>query len=180
MQLETERLILREYTLSDFKALYEILSDAETMQHYPEPFDVDRVYGWISWNISNYKKYGYGLWAVVLKETGQLIGDCGITIQNINGKQLPEIGYHINKNFWRKGFAKEAAKKCRDWIFENSDFDAVYSYMKYTNVASYKTAISCGMKKVEEYADPKNEISYAYAITREEWKTLTGDKNEQI
>jgi len=183
MQLETERLILREYTLSDFHALYEILSDPETMKHYPEPFDVDRVYGWISWNITNYKKYGFGLWAVCLKETGELIGDCGITIQDINGKELPEIGYHIHKNHWRKGYAKEAAKKCRDWLFENTDFDTVYSYMKYTNVASYSTAIANGMKKVDEYPDPKNEISYVYAISREEWKNLTGItgvKNGQI
>lgn len=180
MQLETERLILREYTLSDFKALYEIFSDPETMQHYPEPFDVDRVYGWISWNTTNYKKYGFGLWAVCLKETGELIGDCGITLQKINGNEVPEIGYHINKAYWRKGYAKEAAKKCRDWLFENTEYDAVYSYMKYTNVASAATAMANGMRKVEEYPDPKNEVTYVYAITRDEWKTLTGEQNEQI
>lgn len=173
MQLETDRLILREYTLRDFLPLYEILSDAETMQHYPEPFDENRVYGWISWNTTNYKKYGFGLWAVVLKETGELIGDCGITLQKINGKEVPEIGYHINKRFWRKGFAKEAAKKCRDWLFENTEYDVVYSYMKYTNVASAATAVANGMRKVEEYPDSNNGTTYVYAITREEW-------NEQI
>lgn len=171
--IETERLILREYTQDDFDALFEIMSDAETMQHYPAPFDAERTKGWIDWNLDNYKKYGFGLWAVVLKETGRFIGDCGITIQNIDGELLPEIGYHINKKYWRRGFAKEAARACRDWAFSNTKYDIIYSYMKYTNVGSYSTAIANGMKKVKEYPDPKNQISYAYAITRQEWQKLT-------
>ena len=170
--IETERLILREYTTDDFDALFEIMSDAETMQHYPAPFDEERTKGWINWNLDNYKKCGFGLWAVVLKETGCFIGDCGLTIQNIDGEQLPEIGYHINKKYWRRGFAKEAARACRDWAFSNTKYDIIYSYMKYTNVGSYSTAIANGMKKVKEYTDEKNKISYAYAITRQEWKKL--------
>ena len=106
MILETDRLILREYVEEDFDALFEILSDTETMQHYPAPFDEDKTRNWINWNLDNYKKYGFGLWAVVLKETGEFIGDCGITIQDIDGEKLPEIGYHIHKMHWRKGFAK--------------------------------------------------------------------------
>lgn len=167
--IETERLLLRDYTPDDFDALFEILSDSETMQHYPAPFDADRTRGWITWNIENYRKYGFGLWAVILKETGEFIGDCGITIQNIDGEMLPEIGYHIHKKHWRKGFAKEAAAAVRDWVFSNTSYDAVYSYMKYTNIASAKTAAATGMKKVKEYPDPKNTLSYAYAITRSEW-----------
>lgn len=170
--IETERLILRKYTIEDFEALYEIVSDPETMQHYPAPFDCERTKGWISWNLENYEKYGFGLWAVVLKETGEFIGDCGITIQNIDGEMLPEIGYHIHKKYWRKGFGKEATMAARDWAFEHTDYDIVYSYMKYTNVGSYNTAIASGMKKVKEYADSKNAISYAYAITREEWERI--------
>ena len=88
MIIETERLILREYTFEDFDSLYEILSDKETMEHYPAPFDEENVRGWIQWNIENYAKYGFGLWAVVLKETGEMIGDCGITIQNIDDELL--------------------------------------------------------------------------------------------
>ena len=170
MQLETERLILREYTMNDFDALYEIMSDAETMKHYPAPFDEARTRRWIEWNLENYQKYGWGLWAVVLKEKGEFIGDCGITLQNIDGQLLLEIGYHIHKKYWRRGFAKEAARAVRDWVFENTSYDTIYSYMKYTNVASYSTALANGMKQVKEYPDPKNEISYAYAITRSEWK----------
>ena len=172
--LETERLLLREYVIEDFDALYEILSDEETMRHYPAPFDADRVRRWITWNLDNYQKYGFGLWAVVLKETGKLIGDCGVTMQNIDGELLPEIGYHIHKKYWRRGFAKEAARAVRDWVFANTEYDEIYSYMKYTNVASCSTAVANGMKKVKEYPDPKNTISYAYSITRDEWRKICG------
>ena len=174
-KIETERLGLREYTPDDFDRLYEIMSDPETMQHYPAPFDAERTKGWIAWNLDNYEKYGFGLWAVVLKETGEFIGDCGITIQNIDGEMLPEIGYHIHKKHWRKGYAGEAARAVRDWAFRNTDYDILYSYMKYTNVGSWSTAISNGMKKVKEYPDPKNTISYAYAITRLEWQVLKAE-----
>ena len=98
MRLETERLILRELTNEDFAAWYEILSDAETMQFYPAPFDEEKVRQWISWNLENYQTYGFGLWAVLLKEENRFIGDCGITMQYIHGQMLPEIGYHIHRN----------------------------------------------------------------------------------
>ena len=54
MVIETERLLLREYTPDDFDALYEIMSDPETMQHYPAPFDEERTRRWIEWNLENY------------------------------------------------------------------------------------------------------------------------------
>ena len=177
MIIETKRLLLREYTMDDFDALYEILSDPETMQHYPKPYDEEGTRRWLTWSLDNYEKYGFGLWAMVLKKTGELIGDCGVTMQNIDGEMLPEIGYHVHKKYWRQGFAKEAARAVRDWVFRNTSFDAVYSYMKYTNVGSYSTAIATGMKKVKEYPDPRNTISYAYRITRDEWEEIK--KNEE-
>ncbi len=172
MVIETERLILREYTLNDFNALFEIVSDLETMQHYPAPFDEQRTKEWIVWNLENYEKFGFGLWAVVLKENGKFIGDCGITIQNIDNEMLPEVGYHIHKKYWQRGFAKEAARAVRDWVFHNTQYNTIYSYMKYTNVGSYATVIAIGMKKVKEYPDEKNGITYVYAIKREEWENL--------
>lgn len=172
MQLETERLILREFTPEDFDALFQILSDPETMQHYPKPFDEQKVRGWIEWNIENYQVFGFGLWAVVLKETGKLIGDCGITMQNIGGKIKHEIGYHICRNHWRRGYAKEAACRCRDWVFENTPFQTIYSYMKYTNIGSYSTAIANGMRLVDEFDDEVNTVTRVYGITRSQWLEL--------
>ncbi len=172
MIIETNRLILREYVTEDFDALFEILSDAETMQHYPAPFDADRTRNWISRNSDNYINHGFGLWAIILKTTGEFIGDCGITLQNIAGDILPEIGYHIHKKYWRRGLAKEAARAVLDWAFVNTQYNTIYSCMKHTNIASYSTAMSIGMKKSKEYPDPKNTISYLFAITREEWMKI--------
>ena len=170
MQLETERLILRELTKDDFNDLYEILSDEETMKHYPKPFDKEKVNNWIDWNIENYRVFGFGLFAVVLKENGQMIGDCGITMQNIHGKIKPEIGYHINKKYQKKGYATEAAIRCKDFIFENTPFNTIYTYMKYTNIGSYTVALKNGMKLVDEYSNPINTKTKVYAITRKEWE----------
>ena len=169
MQLETERLILREMVTGDYDALYRIFSDPETMQHYPKPFDEAKVHSWIDWNRENYQVFGFGLWAVVLKKTGEVIGDCGITMQNIGGKIKPEIGYHIRRDLWRRGYAKEAAGICRDWVFEHTTFGALYSYMKYTNIGSYSTAIANGMRLVEQFEDDANTVTKVYGITRDEW-----------
>ncbi|MDO5294418.1 MAG: GNAT family N-acetyltransferase [bacterium] len=176
MQLETERLLLRELTDEDFTKLYEILSDKETMEHYPKPFTEEKVKDWITWNKENYKTFGFGLFAVVLKENGHMIGDCGITMQAINGRVRPEIGYHINKNYQKKGYATEAARRCRDFIFENTPFNMVYTYMKYSNISSYTVAIKNGMRFVEEYEDPVNSKTKVYAITRKEWQHERSEK----
>lgn len=170
MILETKRLILREMTMEDFDALYAVLSDSDIMQHYPYTFDEDRVRRWIVRNRERYRTEGFGLWAVVHKQTGEMIGDCGITMQSIHGSLLPEIGYHIRKDQQRKGYASEAAAACICYAFQNYDFPAVYSYMKYTNVASYSTAMKNGMRFIEEYEDPDNIYTRVYAITREEWE----------
>lgn len=169
MKFETNRLILRELNEADFGSWYEILSNAQTMKHYPAPFDRDKVRKWITWNLTNYKEYGFGLWAVILKETGEFIGDCGITMQNIHGQMLPEIGYHIHKDHQRKGYASEAALRCMQFAFDELKLPAVYSYMKYTNVPSYSTAMKNGMKLIDEYDDPVNTVTKVYRITKEEY-----------
>jgi len=169
MIIETERLILRELAESDYDALYAVLADSDIMQHYPYTFDEARVRGWIDRNIERYRTYGFGLWAVVLKENGEMIGDCGLTMQSIKGEMLPEIGYHIRADKQRKGYAAEAAAACMDYAFMNYDFPQVYSYMKYTNAASAAVAMKNGMHFVEEYPDPDNTVTKVYGISREEW-----------
>ena len=174
MKIETKRLLLREMTADDFEAMYRVLADSAIMQHYPYAFDETRVRGWIDRNIERYRVFGFGLWAVCLKETGEMIGDCGLTMQPIDGEIRPEIGYHIRRDQQRRGFAAEAASAVRDWTFENTPFNMVYSYMKYTNVPSQKTAAAYGCRKIGEYADEVNEITTVYAISRGEWDVLKG------
>lgn len=137
------------------------------MKHYPYSFDEDRVKGWIRRNIERYKVFGFGLWAVVLKETGDVIGDCGLTMQIIHGQIRPEIGYHIRKDCQRRGYASEAAKAVRDWSFTNTPFHMIYSYMKYTNVPSCKTAMAYGCHLVDEFEDDTNNITKVYSIRKE-------------
>ena len=169
MIIETERLYLREMTEDDFEALNKVLADSDIMQHYPYAFDEARVRNWIQRNMERYRIFGFGLWAVCLKETGEMIGDCGLTMQLINGQIKPEIGYHIRADKQRKGYAKEAAAAVRDWTFHNTPFNVIYSYMKHTNLPSCKTAMSWGCKQVDEYADEVNEITKVFAISRDEW-----------
>ena len=169
MVIETEHLLLREMRENDFDALYRVLADSDIMQHYSYTFDDAKVRGWINRNIERYKIWGFGLWAVCLKDTGEMIGDCGLTMQLINGQIKPEIGYHIRADKQRKGYAKEAAIAVRDWTFNNTPFNIVYSYMKYTNEPSAKTAISYGCKQVDEFTDEINEITKVFAISRDEW-----------
>ena len=168
--LETERLFLREMNMDDLAALYKVLADPSIMQHYPYSFDEQRVRDWIERNMNRYRENGFGLWAVCLKDTGEMIGDCGLTLQNIEGEILPEIGYHIRADQQHKGYAKEAASAVRDWAFSNTDYPALYSYCKYTNVASYKTAESIGMHFEKEYPDPDNEVTHVSVIFRDEAK----------
>lgn len=168
MIIETERLFLREMNDADYDALYAVLADSDIMQHYPYTFDEARVKNWINKNIERYSIFGFGLWAVCLKDTGEMIGDCGLTMQNINGVIKPEIGYHIRKDQQRKGYAKEAAIAVRDWTFRNTPFKRIFSYMKYTNTASAHTAISYGCRLIDEFKDETNEITSVYAVSRQD------------
>ena len=135
----------------------------------PIPFDEARVQNWIARNRQRYQTDGFGLLAVVRKDTGELIGDCGLTIQNIHGHPLPEVGYHIRKDHWRQGYGSEAAAACVRCAFEHTQYPAVYSYMKYTNIPSRRTAMKCGMEFQEEYPDPDNGFTAVYTISRETW-----------
>ncbi len=166
--LETERLYLREMTMDDFESLYNVLADTNIMQHYPYVFDDARVQSWIERNMKRYETDGFGLWAVCLKSTGEMIGDCGLTLQNIDGQMLPEIGYHIRADQQKKGYAKEAALAVRDWAFQNTEHPALYSYCKYTNVGSYKTAEAIGMHFLKEYPEEANKITHVSVIYRED------------
>jgi RimJ/RimL family protein N-acetyltransferase len=167
--LETERLFLREMDMDDYGALYAGLADQNIMRHYPYAFDEERVRGWIERNMDRYRNDGFGLWAVCLKETEEMIGDCGLTLQNIEGEMLPEIGYHIRADRQRRGYAGEAARAVRDWAFRNTDYPALYSYCKYTNEPSFRTAESIGMRFACEYPDEINGKTHVSVITREEW-----------
>src|SRR5215471_1439216 len=82
---EADRLRLRPYSLDDERALYEVFADPYARTFYPEMADSKNVRAWIEWNIRNYDELGFGLWAVELKVSGEFIGDCGLTYQDVEG-----------------------------------------------------------------------------------------------
>jgi len=170
--IETKRLYLREMTPQDFDALYKVLADSDIMRHYPYTFDDARVRGWIEKNIRRYREDGFGLWAVCLKENDEMIGDCGLTLQSIDGVILPEIGYHIRSDCQRKGYASEAAAAVRDHAFEHTAYDAVYSYCTEENEASRRTAEAIGMRFSKAYRDQNGATIDVSHITRDEWAKL--------
>ena len=128
IMIETTRLLLREMGPEDFDALYAVLADSDIMQHYPYTFDEARVRNWINKNIERYRVFGFGLWAVCLQSSGEMIGDCGLTMQRIGGTILPEIGYHLAKAHQRRGYAKEAAQAVRDWTFAHAVRHGLFLY----------------------------------------------------
>ncbi len=175
MRIETTRLYLRELTAEDFDALYAVLADSDIMQHYPYTFDAARVRGWIEKNRERYRVFGFGLWAVCRRETDEMIGDCGLTMQRINGVILPEIGYHVAKAHQRQGYAKEAARVVQNWSFANTPFGMLYSYMKKENAASAATARANGMRLLGEFTDDEGGQTAVYGISRAEWLKLSGE-----
>ncbi|QTL97808.1 GNAT family N-acetyltransferase [Iocasia frigidifontis] len=156
MIIETKRLYLRELIPEDKTNLMKVLSDPESMVYYPHPFSEKEVENWIYWNIENYKKYQHGLWAVIVKKGKVFIGDCGITMQNIGNETVPEIGFHIIKEYCNKGFATEAAMACKEYAFKTLNFPKIFSYTTIKNVPSQKVAEKIGMQNYK-YFDKNGE-----------------------
>lgn len=150
MICETERLYLRELEYSDFDALSRILRDEETMYAYNGAFSGQETLDWLERQLARYKKHGFGLWAVILKENGRMIGQCGLTIQPWKDKELLEIGYLFNKNYWHRGYATEAAQACKKYAFEILGAEEVCSIIRDTNIPSQKVAERNGMKITDD------------------------------
>jgi ribosomal-protein-alanine N-acetyltransferase len=143
--LETPRLTLREFCPEDVDALAAVLSDAETMRFYPAPLDYAGVAEWIERNRRRYQADGFGLWAMVLKSSGELIGDCGLTRQIVDGIAEVEIGYHVRRDLWGQGMAPEAAQACRDYGFAKLATERLISLIRPENGPSRRVAEKNGM-----------------------------------
>jgi len=148
---ETERLIIREMVQSDLDALCKILCDEEVMREaYESAFSVEEAQNWMKRHFKRYEEYGFGLWAVVLKETNEMIGQCGLTMQSWRERELLEIGYLFQKAHWHKGYATEAAIACKEYAFSVLNASSVYSIIRDTHIASQNIAVRNGMKIVDK------------------------------
>jgi len=143
--LETERLRLRQWRMDDIDHLKRFLQDKDVMYAYEHVFSDEEVQNWLNWNINSYKENGYGLWAIERRDTGEVIGECGLTNQTVEGQSCLEVGYHLVKRHWHKGYGIEAAKACKRYAFETLNKKEVVSIIRDTNIASMNVAIRNGM-----------------------------------
>lgn len=151
MILETERLILRELTSSDRCDLSLILQDKDVMYAYEHAFSDEEVNIWLNNQLRRYKEDGFGLWAVVLKDTDELIGQCGLTVQKIGEKEVVEVGYLFKKAYWHKGYATEAAIACKNYAFNKLNIKEVFSIIRDNNIPSINVAKRNGMTLKGEF-----------------------------
>ncbi len=168
--LETSRLTLREFVLDDVDALARVICDRETMRFYPAPLDRAGAEEWIARNRRRYAENGHGLWAMVLKSTGEMIGDCGLTVQNVDGIDEIEIGYHVRRDHWGQGLAAEAAWACRDFGFAHLPASRLISLIRPENLPSRRVAEKNGMTVWKEVLW-RNLPHLVYAISRDKQGT---------
>ncbi|RGY94098.1 N-acetyltransferase [Parabacteroides sp. AM58-2XD] len=149
MILETNRLQLREMTFSDMRALSLILQDEKVMYAYNGAFNDKETMAWMQKQLQRYKEFNFGLWGIFLKNTDEMIGQCGITMQEYKATQVPEIGYLLAHKYWHNGYAIEAATACREYGFNILHFNALYSIIRNTNIASQNVALRNGMSLID-------------------------------
>lgn len=109
----------------------------------------------------------YIKYSVILKQ-------CNIILNHLT-RTKQEVGFHVDKRFWQKGYASSAAKACLEYIFENTDFNEIFCYQKWTNVPSRNTAKKLGMSLRKEYDDEINIKTSVYSITRSEFENQISD-----
>jgi RimJ/RimL family protein N-acetyltransferase len=144
--IETDRLLLRPFTLDDTDNLLRIFADPEAMRFYAATKTRQQTIEWIQWSIRSYDEHGFGLWAVVLKEAAQFVGQCGLVFQrDVAGRDEPEIGYALMREQWNKGLATEAACACRDFAFGTLGRTHLVSLIDPANHASKRVAEKVGM-----------------------------------
>jgi RimJ/RimL family protein N-acetyltransferase len=144
--IETDRLHLRAFRAdgSDVEALHAVLGDAESMRYYPAPFDRDGACAWIERQLERYEHDGFGLLAIEDRATGEVIGDCGPTVQEADGEPYVELGWHVLASRQRRGIATEAGRACRDAAFAVLDVPFLISLIRPENVPSRRVAEKLG------------------------------------
>lgn len=168
--LETPRLRLRRMTQADYPALCRMLQDPAVMYAYEGAFTDEEAQAWLDKQLRRYREETVGLWAVICKETGEMIGQCGLTWQDIPGDRVLEVGYLFEKAAWHHGYAAEAARTCRDYAFDTLGAQAVYSIIRDTSIATQHVAERNGMTRVLTFTKHYRSVDmahYVYRVTRE-------------
>ena len=147
LPIETKRLVIRSFATQDAPALHErVFGDAETMRFIPRGASpsVERTRAAIERFMSHERQHGFGLWAVELKETGELIGDCGLFLVEGRGPEV-EVAYHFGKEWWGQGYATEAASACLTYGFKECGLREIIAICFPEHVASRRVMEKSGM-----------------------------------
>lgn len=174
-EIETSRLALRMFKPDDLDDLSRIYADADVMRYLSgHALTREETAGWLHYFISGWEKYGFGWWAVVLKESGELIGHCGL--QFIHVTPEVEVTYGLARAYWRMGLASEAARACLRYGFEELMLKRIYALAEPGNIGSHRVMERVGMRydKTEFYKDDlyEGDLIY-YAIARDEYQPDT-------
>lgn len=144
---DTARLRFRPLSDGDCNLLFEMFADPEARRFYPQMAEMEKVTGWVDWNLENYREHGMGLWAVERRDTGDFVGDCGLTLQDAGGEARLEVGYHVTLAQRGNGFASEAARAAMAFGFANTNADSICSIVAPDNVASIRVATRVHQRK---------------------------------
>jgi ribosomal-protein-alanine N-acetyltransferase len=146
--LKTERLILRKLVPDDAEALYRIYHEPDVLKYFacapPESIEVERA--GIERHLGHYERHGFGLWATILRDSGELIGRCGLLAQKVDGADEVEVAYLLSPRFWGRGLASEAARTIRDFAFQSLGCSRLVSIIHPQNLASKRVARTIGMQ----------------------------------
>ena len=145
--IETERLILRPFQLQDLEGLALICSDPLVMQYIGDgrALDYDPTRQLLDRIMTQHAKSGFGLLAITLKESQQLLGFCGLIAQTVDEANHIELGYRLDRAFWGRGIASEAAKMVKDYSHQTLHIPYLISIIHQKNMASKKVAQKIGM-----------------------------------
>lgn len=169
--LLTERIMVRPLSLEEVPHWTEFLNNAEATALFPPDMQPspDRAQQWIERQLQRYITGQYGLAALIHRETGEFLGQCGLLAQVIDDQAELEVGYHLMPQHWHQGYATEAARAFRDWGFEHGLADSIISIINRLNLPSQAVATRNGMQR--EKATVWREIEvYVYRITRQAWE----------
>lgn len=146
MLIQTMRLILREFRPDDLAALAEILAKPEVMKFsLSGALSAVEAQAKLERFINSYREYGFGKWAVILKDTNQLIGYCGIAVERIDDQEETEIGYRFDPAYWDQGYATEAAAAALDYGVDRLKLPHILGIVERANFRSVRVLQKLGM-----------------------------------
>ena len=165
--LETERLVLRLLEPADLDDLFALYSDPEVRRYFPEgTLTYEETKEELDWFVAGDPEHPeLGLWATILKETGEFIGRCGLLPWTIDGRPEVEVAYMIARTHWGNGYGTEAARGILDHAFETLRLTRLICLIDHDNTASQRVAEKIGMAFEREGSDQKGPFQM-YSIQR--------------